>query len=461
MEARHQRKHRRAKTELGRLLTLERLQVVKARRKARLKEEQDRLGKEQLNLMLDKSTTMLQAQQVEMAGESESEPESEEEDESSDNEDEQAEEAITETDTGSPALESSPPPPPRPTRTNGGRPRRGRSTLSISATPCDSPADSPLAAALGEAEGDDDDVFDGLEDAGRDEEDENMEAEMEAEDEEDDSELGGLAEEADMPIEELLRRSGYSAMVEAEAGEEGEADVDTTMDDDHSSATPAIEASAPSETTTPAPDLTAEEVEAEAMSEFGSEGDEAREDEDEQLEEAMEAEEAGAASDDSEMDGLAEDADMPIEELMRKYGYGPADASAAGVADAPAPDDSVPLTNGNHIEEIDEDEVQSETAQSPAPAEEEEEEEDELPVEKVANIRPPFLLRGSLRPYQQAGLEWLASLYTSGVNGCVPSSSFCRSALPLTCSLSSQHSRRRDGTGVRPARSRCPTPSAR
>lgn len=32
-------------------------------------------------------------------------------------------------------------------------------------------------------------------------------------------------------------------------------------------------------------------------------------------------------------------------------------------------------------------------------------------------LRPPFLLRGTLRPYQHDGLEWLASLYTNNMNG--------------------------------------------
>ncbi|KDQ28332.1 hypothetical protein PLEOSDRAFT_1112957 [Pleurotus ostreatus PC15] len=32
-------------------------------------------------------------------------------------------------------------------------------------------------------------------------------------------------------------------------------------------------------------------------------------------------------------------------------------------------------------------------------------------------IKPPLLLRGVLRPYQQAGLEWLASLHTNNLNG--------------------------------------------
>ena len=32
-------------------------------------------------------------------------------------------------------------------------------------------------------------------------------------------------------------------------------------------------------------------------------------------------------------------------------------------------------------------------------------------------VNPPFLLRGTLRPYQHSGLEWLASLHTNGLNG--------------------------------------------
>lgn len=34
-----------------------------------------------------------------------------------------------------------------------------------------------------------------------------------------------------------------------------------------------------------------------------------------------------------------------------------------------------------------------------------------------SRVRQPFLLRGTLRPYQQAGLEWLASLWSNNMNG--------------------------------------------
>jgi helicase SWR1 len=34
-----------------------------------------------------------------------------------------------------------------------------------------------------------------------------------------------------------------------------------------------------------------------------------------------------------------------------------------------------------------------------------------------AKVRTPILLRGTLRPYQQSGLEWLASLHSNNLNG--------------------------------------------
>lgn len=37
--------------------------------------------------------------------------------------------------------------------------------------------------------------------------------------------------------------------------------------------------------------------------------------------------------------------------------------------------------------------------------------------EPQSKVKPPVLLRGTLRPYQQAGLEWLASIHGSNLNG--------------------------------------------
>jgi helicase SWR1 len=172
------------------------------------------------------------------------------------------------------------------------------------------------------------------------------------------------------------------------------------------------------------------------------------------------------------MDGLAEDADLPIEELMRKYGYGGGDEPVANgdAENPPAPvetdtgasplvdvDDeepqvngrlsASPLPSGHHADE----EVAGSDDSSPAAesgAEEEVGSEREgSPVQDRVNLRPPFLLRGSLRPYQQAGLEWLASLYASGVNGYASSCEFARRLLLIVLGL--QNPRRRDGTRVR------------
>ena len=37
--------------------------------------------------------------------------------------------------------------------------------------------------------------------------------------------------------------------------------------------------------------------------------------------------------------------------------------------------------------------------------------------EPGSKVLPPLLLRGTLRPYQQSGLEWLASLHNNETNG--------------------------------------------
>lgn len=333
--------------------------------------------------MLDKSTTMLQAQQVEMAGESESESESDssEEEDDDDNEEEEEDESVADSAESSTAAPLN---------------RQHLSRSRTNATPS-SLADAASVESDAEPVGED---FEAPEDAARMKEDEAWEEEMENEegdDDDSDSEMGGLAADAEMSIEELMRISGYppagvETPAESEAGD-----------------TPVPSVSGDVDLTT------AEDEEAEATSEFGSVSDGARDDEDEKFAEEMDAE--AGDSDDSEMDGLAEDADLPIEELMRKYGAG----AANGVAEIEEEEDGLPLTNGKHHDS------DAMTIDSPVDGEEEVEEEEEADEEDgisesgvVADrvhLRPPFLLRGSLRPYQQAGLEWLAGLYATGVNG--------------------------------------------
>lgn len=336
------------------------------------------MGKIQLNAMLDKSTTILQAQQVEMAGDSdeadtssaassssdeegEEEEESEAEDDEEDEDDEENAEQADDVMVTKPARASS---------------TRSRTALVAPSPPADD------SEPMGED-------FEAPEDILRAQEDETWEQEMNNQVEEDsDDEMDGLAADAEMSIEELMRISGYpppeaESPLATEPGDDvDEEEEEEGQQDDEDEETR----------------LDVDDVE------FGSTGDAAREDEDAQFAQDMDAEEG--ESDDSEMDGLAEDADLPIEELMKKYGRanGQEDESAA-TSDAPVESEA----------EEEEDEVEVDLAE--AGVEEELVEDMGVVTPERVHLRPPFLLRGSLRPYQQAGLEWLAGLYATGVNG--------------------------------------------
>ena len=191
----------------------------------------------------------------------------------------------------------------------------------------------------------------------------------------------------------------------------------------------------------------------------------------------MEAAEAAAKDeDDSEDEGLLNDAEIPIEELMKRYGYGarePADEDEHSDEDAPeegpdSDDEDAPLDEMDvdtpevkrpsqspkaTLEDLvsdgamdvddqegaasgqgDESDRGSESGSgsgSDSDSDEEEADADDAIGQSNAlvgddedavdgappKIRTPFLFRGNLRPYQQAGLEWLASLYNNETNG--------------------------------------------
>ena len=211
---------------------------------------------------------------------------------------------------------------------------------------------------------------------------------------------------------------------------------------------------------------------------------------DDQLDVEMADDESTGA--DSEDEGLLADAVLPLDELLKRYGYpglpGTETAKTNGVDDQleepiiPDNDKSLlddaigtpldstvllvegkrqrraravwtpernpphppakkpmieqvqestpPVSDGDDGEDGDEDEDGDEEE---VEEEEEEEEgvEEEVPEEEDkgdtrlsraddnldGRIRPPFLLRGTLRPYQHDGLEWLASLYVNKMNG--------------------------------------------
>ena len=230
-----------------------------------------------------------------------------------------------------------------------------------------------------------------------------------------------------------------------------------------------------------------EEVDPDAADiEFKVETTSDQDEKDRELDEAMEDAEADGGTDEhanSEDEGLLADADLPIQELLKRYGYdmpngkhdGPiaadikvdeiktdiqvdqslTDEMLEQSAQSPAtmvegkrqrraravwtPEDNPPPPPKKPkievVNEVDEEiEVESEASTPKFTSSEEEDDDDNedsgVDGEKDADangdakeemdsnrLRPPFLLRGTLRPYQHDGLEWLASLYTNNMNG--------------------------------------------
>lgn len=188
-------------------------------------------------------------------------------------------------------------------------------------------------------------------------------------------------------------------------------------------------------------------------------------DQDAQLDVEMEDAEAIDGAD-SEDEGLLADANMPIEELLKRYGV-PDPSKPADPETAPEPKNDQSLTDSalesrandtplivegkrqrrvrtvwtperdapqmlskspkrGKVEEVEEEDEEVVMSPTPELSSEEEDEEESAEEDEVASlagetdaprIRPPFLLRGTLRPYQQGGLEWLASLYANNMNG--------------------------------------------
>lgn len=203
---------------------------------------------------------------------------------------------------------------------------------------------------------------------------------------------------------------------------------------------------------------------------------------DQDLKMDIEMEEDEADGNDSEDAGLLADAELPIEELLKRYGYpapgetnddtqGGSGANGEEKAEINGDEKALSSEKGETTEPIETDkslldehlpsqpppgliiegkrnrrvrsvwtpednpphpppsakrpkveEVESEPEMTPELSTDEEtddDDEDEVAEveEEPGKVRPPFLLRGTLRPYQQAGLEWLASLYANKMNG--------------------------------------------
>ena len=96
------------------------------------------------------------------------------------------------------------------------------------------------------------------------------------------------------------------------------------------------------------------------------------------------------------------------EDVPPGAGKSPTDLTEGGETLSEVPDPSTPLEEQDLVEE--EEDIQIPRYLRPYAV---------APVDwdPEAKVKPPLLLRGNLRPYQQAGLEWLASLHTNRLNG--------------------------------------------
>ncbi|KAI9145150.1 SNF2 family N-terminal domain-containing protein [Paraphysoderma sedebokerense] len=267
---------------------------------------------------------------------------------------------------------------------------------------------------------------------------------------EDDEEMVGLQDDMDVPVEELLKKYGYmdgdNIGNETESDGESASEDSATNDDDESN----------EQQTEPLSSMDTK-FDAAALSEIAvSQGGESIELQDDEFalgsdeesidnEETLDAEESFSEDDDVEVKGLEDDLDLPIEELLQKYGYlnsNDTDDSDDDIEEGKDEQEEVE-DNETHIADSDSELSRSHRRQTSV-----DEEMDEVPqsesVAKAADSEElnnhdgsdavqlasgtalddsivqtpiPILLRGTLREYQHAGLDWLAALYNNNLNG--------------------------------------------
>ncbi|CBQ69891.1 related to SWR1-DEAH-box protein, putative RNA helicase [Sporisorium reilianum SRZ2] len=187
-------------------------------------------------------------------------------------------------------------------------------------------------------------------------EDAELERQMWEEDEEDDSEDAGLEADANIPIEELLKRYGYGQDVDEEGADEEDAGEEEAVSEDEQSVKDGNE-----------------ETAADASVKVEGEAD---------------VQEADGTSSDVEMDVEHADSSALIRQSDALHENDHSDTESAATSGRRSSRRS--MTRASSIVSSD---------------------------RHAARSRQPFLLRGQLRPYQQIGFEWLASLYANGVNG--------------------------------------------
>ncbi|SPO30146.1 related to SWR1 - DEAH-box protein, putative RNA helicase [Ustilago trichophora] len=192
-------------------------------------------------------------------------------------------------------------------------------------------------------------------------EDAELERQMWEEDEEDDSEDAGLEADANIPIEELLKRYGYRQDADQEQSENAASEGTVSEDE----AKPSAETKADSIDVDAKASVKVEEIDEKDVAE---------------AETVDVSDEEIAANEDDASSALIRPSDALLEDHS--------DTESAATSGRRSSRRS--MTRASSIVSSD---------------------------RPTARSRQPFLLRGQLRPYQQIGFEWLSSLYANGVNG--------------------------------------------
>ena len=335
--------------------------VVRAQKQALEKAEREKLGKKQLQAIIEQSTQMLETQHADLSMRYSDEEDEGEEDEEDEEEEEEEEEDIDEEDEEDGEAEEH-------------DSVHGEESADIASSQPDEPGHEIEASTAGPSDAMDDD-------------DEMLEQQMWDDDVEDESEDADLLADAELSLEDLKKKYGYGD------GLPPPGQVDPHVSEGHAD-------------------------------EEGDEDEEGDDDEEDDEEDEEEAEEEDDEDEEHEND---DDQEVPMEDK-------PAEQPAASDKDAEVQDSEPFGANREkadpdarkdpkvHPTETEKDESAntqtnkssldshtrtSVSSSSPSPAKEE-----TLPL-----VRIPFLFRGSLRPYQQKGLEWLVSLYNNNVNG--------------------------------------------
>ncbi|KAF8317619.1 hypothetical protein DL93DRAFT_510471 [Clavulina sp. PMI_390] len=254
-----------------------------------------------------------------------------------------------------------------------------------------------------------DEEFTSHENDQQDEEDNQLAAEMEADEaDSDDGELNALEQDADIPLEELLKQYGYVPREEGDEDDDGDeadedddgADVDGELGQNDDATDPPIENDSPDPDIPPTPDTKLASSEAPSPSHIDT-----------------------TITNDT-LTLPPNGSPVPVVSKVPSPSLNSTELEPAAIPmDV---DDTVPKPQIDNdgppldvaVKEESESEAESESS-------EEVNSDNELPSlaqlvsvqEDPSIVKPPFLLRGSLRPYQHAGLEWLVSLYAQEHNG--------------------------------------------